>query len=581
MKRGLWYTVLGVVLGFFVDAGETAPAQTLFWRLDADALPISSEAPKDRFTSPAIEEHITSIMESMSAEQRVAQLLMISWRTPEPTPEVMRWIEERNIGGVKVFGWNGKDLPTLARAISTMQRASVTSGTGVPLFTATDQEGGSVRHVKGATSITPGNMAIGASRLPYDAYMSARYIGYELRALGINMNFAPTVDVYRNPDDGVIGSRAFSSDPVDSGLLGIAYYHGLREARVMATAKHFPGHGNASGDSHGHLPVINDDYQTVWDVDLLPFRMLIQDGVPAVLSGHLSFPQITGTNAPASISPYFKQRILRDELDFQGVVITDDLHMGGALDYGAAQGWSFARLVQEAIAVGNDVVMFSQTPPVDGEVWQTLLGAYLNQVEFRHRVDESVRRILRVKLTYLLPNDRVPLEPPVEAIDEAMRTEDAQRFFRDQAARSITEIGSKSLPLTAGERAGSVLLVGNDSDFLRAGRNAFPNADTLRSVPSPRELERVVARYDITIFLLNNARTLTLAEGGRDYADRFVVYSSLTPIYLADLPWIERAVAVYGWGIESFEAGFSTLIGELPAMGTLPIDLSTFMRSPQ
>ncbi|MFW5812264.1 MAG: glycoside hydrolase family 3 N-terminal domain-containing protein, partial [Alkalispirochaetaceae bacterium] len=199
---------------------------------------------------------IESLMRSMSDEEMVGQLFLVGWPTTEPTPELMRWIRERNIGGIKIFGWNGNDLPTLASAISEMQNASLATPNGIPLFTATDQEGGWVRHVKDGTSLTPGNMAIGASGLPYDAYQSARLIGRELRALGINMNFAPTVDVYVNPEAHVIGPRAFSSDPVETALLSVAYYRGLEEQRVIATAKHFPGHGNATGDSHGVLPVL-------------------------------------------------------------------------------------------------------------------------------------------------------------------------------------------------------------------------------------------------------------------------------------------------------------------------------------
>ena len=264
------------------------------------------------------EELVEEIIAGMSPEERVAQLLMVGWTAEEPTPEILRWIRERGIGGVKVFGWNGENLPELARTLGEMQRESLATPVGVPLFTATDQEGGWVRHIKDGTSITPGNMAIGATGLPYDAYMSAQHIGYELRALGVNMNFAPTVDVYVNREAHVIGPRAFSEDPVDTGLLGIAYFHGLESTGVIATAKHFPGHGNARGDSHSMLPVIEDDFDTLWERDLVPFRMLVREGVPAILSGHLNFPLITGDSVPASMSPYFKQNVLPRSVGVRG-----------------------------------------------------------------------------------------------------------------------------------------------------------------------------------------------------------------------------------------------------------------------
>ena len=172
-----------------VENRSTSPAEpssALFWKIDSDAVGTFQNDP-----TPELMAHIEQIMADMSDEERVAQLLMVSWAAEEPTPEVMRWIRERNIGGVKVFGWNGENLTTLAEAIDEMQQVSIATENGIPLFTATDQEGGWVRHVKDGTSVTPGNMAIGAGGLPYDALMTGRYIGLELRALGINMNFAP------------------------------------------------------------------------------------------------------------------------------------------------------------------------------------------------------------------------------------------------------------------------------------------------------------------------------------------------------------------------------------------------------
>jgi beta-N-acetylhexosaminidase len=309
--------------------------------------------------------------------------------------------------------------------------------------------------------------------------------------------------------------------------------------------------------------------------------MLIRDGVPAVLSGHLSFPEITGDMAPASISPYFKQRILRDELDFQGVVITDDLYMGGALEYGQAQGWGFDELVRRAIEAGNDIVMLSRTPAFDGPIWQTLISAYREDPAFRARVDESVRRILRVKLHYLRPETRIPLSPDVDAVRTAMRTTEAREFFLDQAGRSVTILRNDGLPMENAD-AGRVLLAGNDPTFFRVGRQFFPGADEMRFPSSSfyfsttgdrARFAAALGRYDTVIFLLSDPGTMQILETAADDADAVTVYSILTPIYLAELPWVQRAIAVYGWGSESFESGFSALTGTIPAPGRVPIVL--------
>jgi len=559
------------------DLEEYAPGDGLFWR---DIGEVAFDWPE---LSPDAEELAQDILDAMSPEERVAQLLMVSWTTEAPTPEIMRWIRERNIGGVKIFGWNGENLPVLTDAIATMQAESLATDLSIPLFTATDQEGGWVRHIKDGTSITPGNMAIGATGLPYDAMMSARHIGLELRALGVNMNFAPTVDVYINPEAHVIGPRAFSADPVTTGILGVAYFHGMEQTGVIATAKHFPGHGNARGDSHGMLPVIEDDFDTLWQRDLLPFRMLVREGVPAVLSGHLSFPVITGDTVPASISPYFKQEVLRDRLGFEGVVITDDLYMGGALEYGVAQGWDFAEIVKRAIEAGNDIVMLSRTPGFNGPIWQRLITAYREERYFRDRVDESVLRILRIKLGYLRPRERVPFAPSGERIREYMRTVDSQEFFLDQAGRSVTVVRNEALPYRPdpGER---ILLAGKDPDFFRVGREYFPVSGEFRfettgfyssSASDRRRFAATVRSYDTVIFLLSDPNSAQVLDTIRNVDTQVIVYSILTPVYLTDLPWVRTAIAVYGWGRESFETGFAAIRGDYLPSGRLPVTIET------
>ncbi|POR05185.1 glycosyl hydrolase [Alkalispirochaeta sphaeroplastigenens] len=533
-------------------------------------------------SSEAIEHHVEHLLASMSDEERVAQILMLTWSGEEPNEEFLRWITERNLGGVKIFGWNAENLVTLTNTLTAMQRKSIATSNGIPLFTATDQEGGWVRHIRGETLITPGNMAIGASGLPYDAMMSSRYIGQELRALGVNMNFAPTVDVYINPEAHVIGPRAFSNDASQTGLLGLAFFRGHEQSGVIATAKHFPGHGNATGDSHGVLPVLKDSFETLWDRDLLPFRMLIREGIPAILGGHLSFPEISGAETPASLSRYFNITLLRETLGFEGIVITDDMYMGGALVYAERQGWTFAELIKQAILAGNDSVMLSRTPAFDGLIWRTLLEAYREEPEFRRRVDESVRRTLRVKIAYLIPEWRVPLFPDASIVQEFVRIPEARTFFLDQAGRSITMIRDTDLPHPhqQGER---VLLAGRGATFFAVGREFFPGADELRFQGSnfytslAEDRHRWAAamdRYDTVIFLLSDPNTLEILQSARPQNAKVIVYSVLTPIYLGALPWVENAIAVYGWARESFEAGFSVIQGHYEPRGSLPLLLN-------
>ncbi|MFP4373482.1 MAG: glycoside hydrolase family 3 protein [Spirochaetaceae bacterium] len=560
LRRLVLPTVLFLAI---VASARTAPAEGLFWDLEP------SENPAQRLLS------------RMSDEEIVAQVFMVGWPSRDPTPELLEWIRRRNIGGVKVFGWNAEDLARLARTIGTLQSEALETTNSIPLLTATDQEGGWIRHVKGATAVTPGNMAIGASNLPYDAYRSAYYIGREIRALGINMNFAPTVDVYRNPEAHIIGPRAFGSDPVRTGLLGNAYMRGLEDAGVIATAKHYPGHGNAAGDSHGTLPVLSTSEEELWEYDLVPYRMLIREGLPAVLSGHLSFPGITGDTVPASVSADFKQDMLRDRLGFDGIVVTDDLYMGGATQYAAAEDLSFSELCLQALKAGSDMILLSRTPDPDGEIWRTVLDEYRSDEEFRRRLNRSVERILTVKMRYLGPEDRVPLIPDPERISERIPDPEGVAFFRDQAFRSATVVRSAELPLDLG-RGENVLLAGKDPHFLSIGRRLYPEADVYRirggsfydAAPAVADdFARAARRYDTVLYCLSDPATLSILRRTEGLPGRLAVVSILTPVYLRETPWVENAVAVYGWGSESLEAAYAVLRGEIDAEGLLPIDM--------
>jgi beta-N-acetylhexosaminidase len=522
-----------------------------------------------------------NLLDEMTAEEIVAQVFMVGWSSTAPTPQLVEWIQKRNLGGVKVFGWNAGNLSALANTIATLQREATSTPHGIPLFTATDQEGGWVRHVKGETTITPGNMAIGATGLPHDAFYTGYFIGREMRAVGINMNFAPTVDVYVNAEAHVIGPRAFSDDPIESGILGTAYFKGLREAGVIATAKHYPGHGGAAGDSHGILPVIDASFETLWNRDLVPYRFMVREGLPAILSGHLSFPTITGNGRPASLSPYFKKEVLRDRLHFDGIVITDDLYMGGAREYGAENGLTFPELCLEALRAGNDMILLSQTPDLNDTIWNRVFSEYQENAGFRRQIQSSVLRILRTKIEYLKGPKAVPLEPNPAEVRSLVPDSEGSGFFRNQAARSVTVVRGEGIPFQVKDSA-RVLLVGKDVDFLEVGRQEVPQADVLEidggtfyeaTSSALTAFERRAPRYDHIFFCLSDPATREILNRGRGLADRITVISILTPVYLQDLPWVQRAVAIYGWGVDSYRAGFATLRGEIAPEGTLPISL--------
>jgi beta-N-acetylhexosaminidase len=522
------------------------------------------------------EDQVERIFRSLSEEEILGQVFLVGYASELPTPEILAWLEGRNIGGIKIFGWNAENLTTLSNSIARMQSKALKTKNGIPLFVATDQEGGWVRHVKGSTSVTPGNLAIGATALPYDAYQTGLSIGRELKALGINMNFAPTVDVYVNPKAHVIGPRAFSSDPVLTGTLAMAYYRGMAKAGIISTAKHFPGHGNADGDSHGVLPSIREDYETLWNRDLLPYRLLISEKIPAILSGHLSFPLITGNNKPASLSPFFSREVVRNRLGFEGILMTDDLYMSGAHQ----SGLPFAEICVQALEAGNDMIMLSKTPEVNDEIWRSVLLRYRQSSSFRRHIGEAVRRIIRTKLDYIKPEGIDAFKTNKAAIT-AIPAPETQNFFLDLAGRSVTLLGDpdKIIPYTPRSDE-KVLLAGQHRNFISYGKKRYPEADEFLFSYSPfyhanpgekRAFVSKASAYDTIIFCMSNPNSLEVLEAIRGFQGRVIVFSILTPIYLREVPWVSAALAVYGWGEESFKAGFAVLRGDYEAEGKNPI----------
>jgi beta-N-acetylhexosaminidase len=526
------------------------------------------------FNDSGTPQELAAALESaMTDEQALAQVFMLGWVGAEPSPLIMDWIRLRNVGGVKIFGWNTADTQRLARTVGELQAASLAGPFNIPLLVATDQEGGWVRHVKGSTSETPGNMAIGASGYPRDAYLSGFYIGKELALLGVNMNFAPTVDLFTNRDSQLIGPRAFGNDPVRAGILGAAFMRGQLAAGVIPTAKHYPGHGDTDLDSHGILPRINISFQTLWDRELVPYRMLAAEGLPAVMSGHLAFPMTQAASAPASLSSWFLKDVLRERIGFRGVVVTDDLMMVGATSWMG----SLSRTAKQAIAAGNDIIMFSSTPVLFDPVWTYLVSSMREEEDFRRTVRSSARRILELKLTYLRGEASVPYIPDLARLERELPDPEGSAFFLNLAARSVTIVRPSPpdsvFPITR-EGAGRILLAGRYGDFFTYGRAAFPNASSYRFSDStdPDDIIPYARNADTVIFCLSDNFDLRYLRNLRQLNKRVIVLSVLSPAYLESVPWVTGAVAVYSYAPESFAAGFSAIIGRIPAHGILPYE---------
>ena len=519
-----------------------------------------------------------ALVEKMSDEELYAQILMFGWAGAEPSRLLNSWVSERGLGSVKVFGWNTDNIRLVARSVKSLQQRALARRFKIPLFVATDQEGGWIRHVKGSTSVTPGNLAIGASGFPRDAYYSGLYINREIAALGINMNFAPTVDLYTDKRSTIIGTRSFGEDPRSAGILGAAFAQGSLDAGVIPTAKHFPGHGDTPNDSHGFLPRIQIDMETFENRELVPFKYLIKAGVPAIMSGHLSFPKIRSNGEPATLSEFFLTEILRNRLGFEGLIITDDMMMNGGTLYAGSLSVAF----RMAVEAGNDIVISSTTAQLDDPLWSANLSLMKTDEKFRGKVKAAARRVIYEKLKYFKGKNPAPLFPDENKIAERIPDKEGEKFFFEQACRSITVYRRNSQGLKKSD-FGRVLLCGSEPQFFSSGKERWPDSGEFRFSYSmgPNETQwsvdnilQTASRYDTIIFCVADANSARVAQTLRTLSrqgKRVIIFAIMSPVLVTDFDWADTILLGYSYSPYSLEALVGACAGEFEPQGIEPI----------
>lgn len=333
---------------------------------------------------------------------QIAQLFLAAVPGPSLTPEWHRGLEQFPFGGVHISNHNVQGPGQAAELIEQIQRAIARRGvTQTPLF-ALDHEGGTMSPLQnGEATVLPGNMALSATADPRAALAVGRIMGRELASLGFNLNWAPVVDVNVNPKNPVIGVRSFGDHPRRVAEMALPLIQGMQEGGVAATAKHFPGHGDTTVDSHLGLPVIGDDLTRLEAVHLPPFAAAVAAGVDAVMTAHILFPGLAGSvldpdgkyaGIPATLNPVILDRLLRRHLGFDGVIVTDALEM-----WGIAGRWDVAEAAVLALEAGADIPLVV----LDEESRRRAFAAVREAVKggriSRERLSQSVARIDRLR----------------------------------------------------------------------------------------------------------------------------------------------------------------------------------------
>lgn len=536
---------------------------------------------------------IPSMVRQMSLEEKVGQMFMIDMYGQTPTdPQAAaenltngkgvrnfaEAIEKYHPGGFIYFNWNGnisnplnpKQVQDLSNGLQQIARQQHLA---IPLLLATDQEGGSVARVKEPATVFPGNMALGATRSPLLASQQARVTAQELRALGLNMDMAPVVDVNVNPKNPVIGIRSYGEDPKVVAALGAAQVFGYQRAGIAATAKHFPGHGDTDVDSHTGLPVISHDWETLQHIDLPPFRAAIASGVDAVMAAHILVPALDPSGMPASLSKPILTDLLRNQLGFRGVIVTDALDMQGA------QVLPADRIPVAAIEAGADLLLM---PPDVAGAYQAVLHAVQDGEISQDRIDQSVERILALKWKLgLFAN---PLADPHEL--SRLGRPGSQTIATRIADRSITLLKNEHevLPLPAGTH---VLVTGprtTGCETLATSLQAMgiqTNVVETAGTPSSTEIEQAVdaAKQAQEVVVLTSNATNNVSQ--QQLVQALVARSPSVIVAAMDKPYdatvlppsIAAYLATYGNQPVTVRALAQVLAGHVHPSGKLPVTI--------
>ncbi len=403
------------------------------------------ELPRDtEMAEPEIYENIelkvTAIMKTMSLEEKAGQVFMPGTGRDalgRPIRSVNRQLQElirrMKPGGIILFTENISDIPQTLDLVSGMQELST-----IPLFISTDQEGGVVSRLTSAAlhaTMIPSQAEVGTAGRPDLAEKLGLIIARELRSLGINMNMAPVADINTNPNNPVIGAtaRAYSSDPEETADMVEAAVQGMQRGGISAVLKHFPGHGDTKEDSHSSLAVIPHELQRLQKVEFVPFRRGIDAGVDGIMTGHISVPAVTGGSEPATLSPVLLQEILRKDLGFNGIIITDSLVMGALSRF-----YGKGELAVQAFKAGVDIIL---RPAFPLSSYEALLESIRSGEISEERLDESVRRILRVKVLRGLFESAAATGNAEEVLGN-----EEHRSFVEELLNRAQEIGNEKAP---------------------------------------------------------------------------------------------------------------------------------------
>ena len=430
-------------------------------------------------------EHIMK-PEQLTLEQKVGQLFALTHKGPEMSEQSRQLIQEKRIGGIFL---NIDSLHTpeqVHRLTSELQKAALQNDPGIPLFISADFVAGAGCKLRGGAVHFPKNRAIGAAGDEKLAYEAGKITALESLAMGVNFNYSPVVDINNNPQNPVIGTHSFGDDKELVARLAAATIQGYQDNGLIATAKHFPGHGDTHVDSHYDLPVLEFDRRRLEEFELYPFRRAISAGVEAIMVGHIAVPALDPSGKPASLSYPITTELLRNRMGFRGLIVTDGLSMKGV-----ANAYSMEEACILALEAGADILLATAR---SHEEALSMVDAVLDAVKSgrlsERRIDESVRRILDTKRKYGLAPESFRIRPFQQ---DALDKPEFRAVSLNIARKAVQTVG-KAPAILAGEWKSAPWVLVRDKSldrFAALWKSAAPNTSEEMIMESPEDLARL------------------------------------------------------------------------------------------
>lgn len=518
---------------------------------------------------------ISARLAGMSLEEKIGQTMIIGFDGPGVDAGLREMIVKRHVGGVILFARNVQSPRQVAALCAELQKIALESG-HPGLFIAIDQEGGRVARLTEATGFTefPGAMAVAASGSVENARRVAQAMAGEMAAVGINVDFAPDLDVNNNPLNPVIGVRSYGSQPEQVAAFGQAVIAGLQGEGVLAFGKHFPGHGDTAVDSHVSLPSVPHARERLEAVELVPFRAAIEADVAGIMSAHVTFPAIDPqAGRPATLSTNVLTGLMRGELGYAGLVVTDSLEMGAL----GEAGYPVPLAAATALQAGSDLLLFNRDHTLQGQAFDEIRRRLENGSIPVARLDEAVLRILSAKERFGLLQPRLQLAP------ERVGLPETRALSRAVAAQSITLLCDRSglLPLRSGDK----YLVVETPGAAGLGRTLGLTFLAVADAPTSKEIRQAldIARDGRTVIVATadanrNAEQAELVRRLLEAGSPVIAIAMRNPYDLMAFPQVNAYLATYGSNPPAMEALAAVLWGKADPQGRLPVEIPGFYR---